>query len=420
MTIAAILVAAGRGTRVGAGAPKQYRDLDGRPVLWHSLGAMLTDGLIDQAVVVIHPDDMALYQSVVAALAPALAAKLTPPAFGGASRQASVHAGLEALAAMAETAEVVLVHDAARPFVSPALINRAITAARVHGAAVPGLLVTDTIKQVDAAGFVHATHERAALRAIQTPQAFRLAPILAAHRRAAALPGDAPDFTDDGAIAEWAGLPVAVFEGETGNTKLTIAADFRPSDRRQLTQETGPMTDATATLIPRVGIGYDVHAFTEGDHVWLGGIKVPHDMGVRAHSDGDVVLHALTDAVLGALADGDIGTHFPPSDPAWAGASSDCFLAYAIAKVRARGGIVDHLDATVVCERPKIGPVREAIRARIAAIAGIDIADVSIKATTSEQLGFTGRREGIAAQAAASIRLPKQAQVSIQPEASSL
>jgi 2-C-methyl-D-erythritol 4-phosphate cytidylyltransferase/2-C-methyl-D-erythritol 2,4-cyclodiphosphate synthase len=306
-----------------------------------------------------------------------------------------VRNGLEALTDL--NPEIVLVHDAARPFAGPDLIERAIEAARHWGAAVPGTTVTDTIKVIGDQSEVLSTPDRSRLRAVQTPQAFRFLPLLDAHRKAAA--SNLYSFTDDGALAEWAGLPVHVFEGETGNIKLTHPADFQEAERRLKGEE--------MIWVTRLGTGFDVHAFGEGDHVWLGGIKVPHDRGIMAHSDGDVILHALTDAILGALADGDIGTHFPPSDPQWRGASSDRFLAHAVELVRNRSGIVDHLDTTLLCEKPRLGPYREAMRQRVAEIAGLRLDQVSLKATTTEKLGFTGRGEGIAAQAAATIRLPE-------------
>jgi 2-C-methyl-D-erythritol 4-phosphate cytidylyltransferase/2-C-methyl-D-erythritol 2,4-cyclodiphosphate synthase len=314
------------------------------------------------------------------------------PASGGATRQDSVRAGLEALARHGPA--IVLVHDAARPFCSPALVSRAIAAAREGGAAIPGLAVTDTIKSVDPGGRITGTVDRNQLRAVQTPQAFRFAPLLEAHRRAAAAGRD--DFSDDAALAEWAGCPVSVFEGEQSNMKLTTAEDFAQSEAAQL----AALNDI------RTGMGYDVHVFGDGDHVMLGGVAIPHSRGLSGHSDADVVLHALVDAILGALAEGDIGVHFPPSDPQWRGASSDRFLAYAVERVRARGGRIAHLDITVVCEAPRVGPHRDAIRARVAEIAGIAVERVGIKATTSEKLGFTGREEGMVAYATATVRLP--------------
>jgi 2-C-methyl-D-erythritol 4-phosphate cytidylyltransferase / 2-C-methyl-D-erythritol 2,4-cyclodiphosphate synthase len=392
MPVVALIVAAGRGSRAGGGVPKQYRLLAGRPVLARTLEAFLTHPSVDRVCVVIHPDDNEPYDTAVASLAPLLAKRLIPPAEGGETRQDSVRFGLERLGE--PDGAVVLVHDAARPFVDAALIDRAIGAGE-SGAAVPGVSVTDTIKLIAPDGDVAGTPDRSSLRAIQTPQAFRYGPLLAAHRRAAE--AGLHGFTDDGALAEWAGLTVQVFDGAPHNIKLTHPADFAEAERR--------LKDEAMTYVTRLGTGFDVHAFTQGDHVWLGGVRVPHDRGVLAHSDGDVILHALTDAVLGALADGDIGTHFPPSDTQWRGASSDRFLAHAVGLVRQRGGIVDHLDATLLCERPRLGPHREAMRQRIAEIAGLRLDQVSLKATTTEKLGFIGRREGIAAQAAATIRL---------------
>src|SRR6478672_11812703 len=310
----------------------------------------------------------------------------------GATRQASVHAGLEAL--VSQKPDVVLIHDAARPFVSAALISRAIEAASRTSAAIPAIPVSDTIKLIDANGNVEATPERARLRVAQTPQAFRFDVILDAHRRAAR--DGRSDFTDDAALAEWAGLTVATFEGDPANMKLTTPEDFVRGEARL-----GAMLSDV-----RTGNGYDVHAFGNGDHLMICGVRVPHSRGFLAHSDGDVGLHALVDAILGALADGDIGSHFPPSDPKWKGASSDQFLKYAVDRVTARSGRIAHLDVTLICERPKVGPHRDAMRARIAEITGLNLSRVAVKATTSERLGFTGREEGIAAMASATIRLP--------------
>jgi 2-C-methyl-D-erythritol 4-phosphate cytidylyltransferase/2-C-methyl-D-erythritol 2,4-cyclodiphosphate synthase len=290
--------------------------------------------------------------------------------------------------------DLVLVHDAARPFASAALIARGIAAARATGAAIPALAVADTVKTVDAAGVVTGTIERAQLRLVQTPQAFAFAPLLAAHQRARAAGRE--DFTDDAALVEWAGIKVGTFAGEAGNVKLTTADDFVRAGAAEL----AALTDV------RTGFGYDVHEFGAGDHVTLGGVRIAHGQGLSGHSDADVVLHALVDAILGALADGDIGVHFPPSDPQWRGASSDRFLAFAIERLRARGGRIGHLDVNVVCEAPRIGPHRDAMRARIAEIAGIDLTRVAVKATTSEKLGFIGRGEGMAAFATATVRLP--------------
>jgi 2-C-methyl-D-erythritol 4-phosphate cytidylyltransferase/2-C-methyl-D-erythritol 2,4-cyclodiphosphate synthase len=383
--VAAVVVAGGRGVRAGGDLPKQYRTLGNAPVLRQSLALFASHPAVRWVQPVIHRDDGELYAEASDGLS------VLPPTFGGATRQASVRAGLEALAGHGPA--VVLVHDAARPFASPALIERAIASAR-HGAAIPGLAMTDTIKEVDQGGRVVRTLDRAALRGIQTPQAFAFDALLAAHRKASAAGRD--DFTDDAALAEWAGMTVGVFDGEAGNVKLTTPEDFSRAEERLM----AGLGDI------RIGNGYDVHAFAAGDHVWIGGVRIAHERGLTGHSDADVGLHALVDAILGALADGDIGAHFPPSDAKWKGASSDRFLRFALERVAKRGGRVVHLDLTIVCEAPKIGPHRDAMRARIAEIAGISIDRVGVKATTSEKLGFTGRREGIAAMATATIRLP--------------
>jgi len=391
--VAAIVVAAGRGLRAGGGEPKQYRVLANEPVIRPSLATLATHPGISVVQPVIHPDDVRRFEDAANGLNLGLNTelKVLPPVFGGATRQASVRAGLEALAL--HKPDHVLVHDAARPFASGALITRAIAAAH-GGAAVPVMPVVDTVKTVDAAGTITGTIDRAPLRLVQTPQAFGFDLLLEAHRRAAKAGRD--DFTDDAALAEWAGHKVATFEGEVGNVKLTTPEDFARAEAAQV---------ATLTDI-RTGFGFDVHQFIDGDHLWLGGVRIAHTRGVTGHSDADVMLHALVDAILGALCEGDIGVHFPPSDPQWRGASSDRFLAFAVERVKARGGRIAHLDATIVCEAPRVGPHRDAMRARIAQIAGIPTSRVAIKATTSEKLGFTGRGEGIVAFANATIRLP--------------
>lgn len=384
--IAVVLVAAGRGLRAGAGGPKQYREIGGVPVIYRAMEAFSAHPDVFAVQPVVNPDDSVMFAAAVAGLSH------EPPTNGGATRQASVLAGLEALAR--HKPDIVLIHDAARPFVSAGVVSRAIEAASRTGAAIPVVPVTDTIKVTSASGDVADTPDRAHLRIAQTPQSFRFDVILEAHRRAAK--DGRSDFTDDAAIAEWAGLTVATFEGDVANMKLTTPEDFVREEAR------------LASLLGdiRTGTGYDVHAFGEGDHLMLCGVRVPHTRGFLAHSDGDVGLHALVDAILGALADGDIGSHFPPSDAKWKGASSDQFLKYAIERVTARGGRIANLEVTMICERPKIGPLRETMRARIAEISGIDISRVAVKATTSERLGFTGREEGIAATASATIRLP--------------
>jgi len=383
---AAVVVAGGRGVRAGGQIPKQYRTVGGIPVIRSSLSLFAEHPEIGAVQPVIHGDDTELFAGATTGL------RLQPSVPGGDTRQGSVRAGLEALAPLRP--DIVLVHDAARPFASPALISRAVAAAAKTRAAVPGLAVTDTVKTTDVAGRVAATLDRTRLVTVQTPQAFDFALLYDAHRRAA--DAGRQDFTDDAALAEWAGIPVTVFEGETRNVKLTTEDDFARAEAEHLLR--------AADI--RTGAGFDVHVFGEGDHVMLGGIRIPHTCGVIGHSDADVALHALTDAVLGALADGDIGQHFPPSDPQWRGASSDRFLAFACERVRARKGLIANLDVTIVCEAPRVGPHRDAMRARIAAIAGVAVDRVAVKATTSEQLGFTGRREGLVAMATATIRLP--------------
>jgi 2-C-methyl-D-erythritol 4-phosphate cytidylyltransferase / 2-C-methyl-D-erythritol 2,4-cyclodiphosphate synthase len=383
--VAAIVVAAGRGVRAGGAVPKQYREVRGAPVIRHALSLFTTHPQVTLVQPVIHRDDAATFAEAAAGL------DLRAAAIGGATRQISVRAGLEALEKARP--DIVLVHDAARPFTSPALISRAI-AAGAGGAAIPGLALTDTVKEVNAEGRVVATRDRNRLRTVQTPQAFRYGDLLAAHRRA--LEAGRDDFTDDAALAEWAGMNVTIFEGETGNMKLTTEEDFA----RMAAADWNVLADV------RTGIGYDVHSFVEGDHVWLGGVRIPYSQSLSGHSDADVPLHALVDAILGALADGDIGAHFPPSDPQWRGAPSEKFLAFAVDRVRRRGGRIAHLDITIVCEAPRVGPHRDAMRARIAEIAGVGIDRVAVKATTNEKLGFIGRQEGIAAMATATIRLP--------------
>ncbi len=388
-----IIVAAGRGTRAGAGLPKQYRLLHGEPVLRQTLRLFAEESSIDAVLPVIHPDDIEMFAQAVGDLP-----KIMTPVTGRESRQGSVLAGLDALDTISP--EIVLVHDAARPFASPALIARAIAAAQAYGAGVPVLPVTDTIKMVDDEGRVISTLARASLRAVQTPQAFRYAPLRAAHTLAAQ--SGILELTDDAAVMEWAGHAVFTFPGEVTNMKLTTAEDFAKA--RGMEQARRPFWTELGDV--RTGTGYDVHAFAEGDHVMLGGISIPHDFALAGHSDADVGLHALTDALLGALCDGDIGAHFPPSDPQWKGASSDRFLQHAVEKVHALGGRIAHLDLTLICEAPKVGPHRDAMRASISQITGVPVARISVKATTSEKLGFTGRREGIAAMASATIRLP--------------
>ena len=369
MQTAVIIVAAGRGSRMGGEVPKQWQMLAGKPVLAHTLAAFR--GM--RVVLVIHPEDRDR------ALALGSDAALVD---GGATRDASVHAGLMALEGTGT--EAVLIHDGARPLVSRALIDRLVAALAAHDGAAPALPVTDALWR-GKAGFVAGTVDRAGLWRAQTPQAFRFAPILAAHR---AHPGGA---ADDVEVARAAGLDVAIVEGEETNLKLTYPGDFARAEAILKGQ----------SMDVRLGNGYDVHAFCEGDHVWLCGVKVPHGKGLLGHSDADVGMHALTDAIYGALAEGDIGRHFPPSDPQWKGVASHVFLAHAIALARSRGFDLGNCDVTLVCERPKIGPHALAMQEELARIMGVDAGRVSVKATTSERLGFTGREEGIAALAMA-------------------
>ena len=371
MRTAVIIVAAGRGSRMGGEVPKQWLPLAGKPVLAHTLAAFA--GM--QVVLVIHPDDRARAETLG-----------VPLVEGGATRDASVLAGLAALEGTG--VEAVLIHDGARPLVSRALTLRLVAALETHQGAAPALPVSDALWR-GAEGFVSGTVDRAGLWRAQTPQAFRFAPILAAHR---AHPGGA---LDDVEVARAAGLDVAIVEGEESNLKLTWPGDFARAEASLKGRE----MDVRPEI--RLGNGYDVHAFCEGDHVWLCGVKVPHVRGLLGHSDADVGMHALTDAIYGALAEGDIGRHFPPSDPQWKGAASRIFLAHAIGLARSRGYDLGNCDVTLVCERPKIGPHAADMQFELARIMGVDAGRVSVKATTSERLGFTGREEGIAAIATA-------------------
>jgi 2-C-methyl-D-erythritol 4-phosphate cytidylyltransferase / 2-C-methyl-D-erythritol 2,4-cyclodiphosphate synthase len=384
--VAAIVVAAGQGVRAGGDLPKQFRRVGGDTLLQRALSAFTGASAVSLVQPVIRPDDLALVRTLTDGM------DILPPVSGGATRQASVRAGLEALEPRGP--DIVLVHDAARPFASSELIARAIAAAEKTGAAIPGLPVTDTVKRIDRAGMIETTLDRNSIRLVQTPQAFAFPALLKAHRLAATQGRD--DFTDDAALAEWAGMKVSVFEGEPSNIKFTTPDDFARAEAIQ----------GASLGDVRTGSGFDVHAFGPGDHVTLGGIRIPCDRALTGHSDADVALHALTDAVLGALADGDIGAHFPPTDPQWRGASSDRFLVFAVDRVRARGGLIAHLDLTIVCEFPRISAHRDTMRENIARIASIDIERVAVKATTSEKLGFTGRGEGIVAYATATVRLP--------------
>jgi 2-C-methyl-D-erythritol 4-phosphate cytidylyltransferase/2-C-methyl-D-erythritol 2,4-cyclodiphosphate synthase len=392
LRIAALIVAAGRGTRAASNgtAPKQYALIGGQPVLAHAVRTFATHPQIDALKVVIHPDDRRLYEEAVAGAA---GPKLTPPATGGPTRQVSVLNGLEALAPASP--DIVLIHDAARPFVSTRTISEVIAAAQAHPAALAALAVTDTLKRASPGGIVTDTVPRSGLWRAQTPQGFRFSPILDAHRKAASQGLD--QFTDDAAIAEWAGLDVAIVADTNDNIKITTAEDLTVAERR--------ITAATA-FEPRTGTGFDVHRFTAGDHVWLGGVKIAHTHKLEGHSDADVVLHALTDALLGTIGDGDIGQHFPPSDPKWKGAASRLFLEDAARRIKALGGRIVNVDVTVLAEAPRIGPHRPAMQALIGEVLALSSDRIGIKATTTEGMGFTGRREGIAAMATATVMLP--------------
>jgi len=393
-TTAAIIVAAGRGTRArGAGeVPKQYQQLAGEPVLAYSARLFTGHPQIAVTVVVYNPEDAALYEQATAGFRSRLAA----PVNGGATRQESVRAGLEALAAAGTSPDHVLIHDAARPFSTAPLVSDLIAALAEWPGAIAAEPVSDTLKRASGDGTITRTVDREGLWRAQTPQAFRFADILAAHRRAAS--EGRTDFTDDAGLAEWVGLPVKLVCSGTQNMKLTTPSDLVLAERLLASQ--------SSAFEPRHGTGFDVHRFAPGDHVWLCGVAIPHTQRLEGHSDADVGLHALTDALLGAIGDGDIGQHFPPSDERWRGAASRIFLEDAADRVRKRGGRIVNVDVTFLCEAPKIGPHRTAMRAAVGEALGIGPERVGIKATTMEGLGFIGRGEGIAAMASASVLLP--------------
>lgn len=379
-TCVALVVGAGQGTRIGGDLPKQYLSVAGETVLRRTLRAFTDHPRVDAVRPVIAPDHRTLFDQAAAGLA------ILDPVGGGATRQDSVRLGLESLVDLAP--EFVLIHDAARPFVDRAVIDRVLDALADRPGAIPALPVTDTLKRGAAGGAIAATVDRAGLFRAQTPQGFHFAAILDAHRRAV---GAA--MTDDAQVAENAGLAVALVAGGEDNVKLTTPEDLIRAERI-FAGET------------RTGFGFDVHRFGPGDHVTLCGVRIPFTAGLEGHSDADVALHALTDALLGAISKGDIGEHFPPSDPQWRGASSDAFLRHAAGLTAAIGGRIVNLDVTIVCEQPRIGPHRRAMIERVAAIVGIAPDRVAVKATTTERLGFTGRGEGIAAQAVATVALP--------------
>ena len=381
MTVTALIVAAGSGTRVGGELPKQYLPIAGKAVLAHAVDAMASHPGIEAVRVVIGDGQQKM---AIEALGGRDVGELI---LGGETRQDSVRRGLEALAAH-DAPDLVLIHDAARPFCPIDVIDRLLKALENNSAAVPALPAADTLMR-GKGRHLGDTVDRTHLNRVQTPQAFHFERILDAHRAKAA-----ESFTDDATLAKAALIGVVRVEGDEALNKITLIGDFMRAEERRLSR-----------LVSRTGLGFDVHAFAGNGPIVMGGIEIPHEKGLAGHSDADVVLHAITDALLGAANEGDIGQHFPPSDPQWKGASSNRFLAHAAKLIRDRGGVIDHVDCTVICEAPKVGPYRDAMRARIAEILQLKPAQVSIKATTTERLGFAGRGEGVAAQAVATIRM---------------
>lgn len=375
---AVIIVAAGRGQRFGSGTPKQYLEVCGQTLIRHAVAAFAAHPAIDAVLPVIHPDDADALGKALDGL------DYLPPVAGGAERQQSVLNGLEALTSFAP--DKVLVHDAARPMISAALIDRVLLALDTSDGVIPALQVVDTLKRADASGLITDTVSREGLWRAQTPQGFGFDALLTAHRSVAG-----QTLTDDAAVMEAAGHRVALVVGDENNIKVTTPDDL-------VRMET-IMAESSKRPSFRIGSGYDVHRLGPGDHVTLLGVVIPHHQSLIGHSDADVALHAVTDAIFGALADGDIGSHFPPTDERWRGAASDRFLTYAAERMRGAGWDVENIDVTIICERPKIGPHRESMRSRLAEILETDRSRISVKATTTEKLGFTGREEGIAAEA---------------------
>ena len=381
---AALILAGGNGSRMESDIPKQYLDLCGIPVLRRTVSAFLDHPMVDTVQVVIGPDDGTNYATAVAGL------DLPDPVIGGANRQESGKNGLESLCS--SNPDLVLIHDAARPLIDAATIGAVISALKQHIAVLPGIPVADTLKRVSGdTAMVSDTVDRTALWRAQTPQGFRFNEVLAAHRRFAQ-----ENLTDDAAFAERAGIDVAMVHGNEANFKITTQDDMK----RAITLMNGSLGET------RIGTGFDVHAFGDGTHVTLCGVDVAHDQGLEGHSDADVAMHAVTDALLGAIAAGDIGDHFPPSDEKWRGAASSIFLEHVARLIADRQGSITNIDLTIICEAPKIGPHRARMQESLASLLSIDASRVSVKATTTEKLGFTGRGEGIAAQATAAVRLP--------------
>lgn len=386
--IAVIIVAAGRGSRAGDGAPKQYRPLCGTPIIARTISAFqqaLPTALI---LPVIHGDDRDLYDASTNGVS-----GLLDPVLGGKTRQESVRNGLNELSS--HDVEIVMIHDAARPFITSSVVQRLLAAIEADAKAViPQVPIVDTIVRETANGS-RAAIDRTGLSAVQTPQVFRFDAIHAAHEAA-----EHSNYTDDATVFEAFGGSVQSVVGDIGNFKITTPNDFTRAEQQIMTQ----LSDI------RMGSGFDVHRFDDGDHVWLCGVKVPFTNSLKGHSDADVALHAITDAILAAIADGDIGAHFPPSDDKWRGADSSVFLEFAGERVKACGGAIGHLAVTIICEAPKIRPHVEAMRNRIGETLGLEVSRISVQATTTEKLGFTGRGEGIAAQATATVRLPFNAE----------
>lgn len=377
MSVTALIVAAGTGERLGGGIPKQFREIGGKPVLRWAVEALSRHSAVKETRVVIGHGQQEAAAAALAGL------EVAPLIEGGAQRSDSVRAGLEAVQTNA-----VLIHDAARPFCPPAVLDRLLAPLEFFAGAAPVLPVGDTLAR--GSDRLEELIDRTAMVRVQTPQAFRVDALRRAYEawQSTAAP------TDETTVMRAAGIEIALVEGHPDLEKITAPADFRRAEEW-----------LAARQVPRTGFGFDVHAFEGEGPVVLGGIKIPHLRGLAGHSDADVVLHAITDALLGAAAMGDIGEHFPPSDPKWKGAASDLFLRHAVELLTSRGAVIDHIDCTIIAEEPKVGPHRSAMRERIAQIAGLGLAQVSVKATTTERLGFTGRREGIAAQAVANIRM---------------
>ncbi len=380
MTVIALIVAAGSGSRTGLDFPKQYLSLGNKTVLAHVIENFSNHSGIDHVQVIINPLDEDLYKQAVEGL------DVLPWIAGGDARQISVRNGLEGVADL--NPQKILIHDAARPFFSADLIDRCLSALKNNDAVLPGLPIVDTLKQINGSEVTH-TVDRNKIIAAQTPQCFDYLAIRKAHADFAD-----EDVTDDIALAEKAGIAVTWIDGDPKNIKITTKDDIQKVTTQMLSDI-------------RSGLGFDVHAFADNRDMWLGGVKIPFDKGLKGHSDADVALHALTDALLGAIGAGDIGTHFPPSDDQWKGVSSDRFLSHAGMLITDLGGKISNIDLTIICEVPKIGPHRDAMKKRIAEILDIEESRISIKGTTTEKLGFTGRKEGIAAQAIATVRLPE-------------